>query len=284
MPTTNPLNQNPPYSPYSTFADSLQASSRVLCLIGAGLSAPSGLATWRGTNGLWNNHSTKSLASPRTFREDPVTVWTFYRERLLEALAARPNAAHYALAALAGWHGGWVTVSQNVDGLLEQTEHPKERLLGIHGSLRVVRCTETACDYTTTIDKPEDLPSLLSLSNTTALSRPVTVSDLPHCPKCASLLRPGVVWFGERLAAGAPDSIDDWVAEEPIDLVIAAGTSLNVFPAAEWVHTARACGAALAIFDTEREHGLVEELEEGDWFFEGDIAVILPGIVDLLRQ
>lgn len=111
---------------YSAFADLLAESSRVLCLVGAGLSAPSGLATWRGTNGLWNDINLKELASPKKFREDPVTVWSFYGERLLEALQARPNAAHHALAALANWHQGWLTINQNVDG----TESSVEETIG----------------------------------------------------------------------------------------------------------------------------------------------------------
>ena len=96
---------------WSAFAERL-----IIILVGAGLSAPSGLATWRGTNGLWNDINLKELASPKKFREDPVTVWSFYGERLLEALEARPNAAHHALAALANWHQGWLSINQNVDG------------------------------------------------------------------------------------------------------------------------------------------------------------------------
>lgn len=98
------------------FAALLRKSPRILCLVGAGLSAPSGLATWRGSNGLWNDIDTKRLASYKTFTEDPVTVWSFYGERLLSSLAAQPNAAHYALAALANWHDGWLTINQNIDG------------------------------------------------------------------------------------------------------------------------------------------------------------------------
>ncbi|KAF1832347.1 DHS-like NAD/FAD-binding domain-containing protein [Decorospora gaudefroyi] len=130
------------------FADFLKASSRVLCAVGAGLSAPSGLTTWRGTNGLWSDIKLKELASPEKFEQDPVTVWTFYGDRMLKTLAAQPNAAHYALGALARWHVEWLTVNQNVDSrdnrLLEQTEHPASTLLDIHGTLRNVRCT--ACD------------------------------------------------------------------------------------------------------------------------------------------
>ena len=101
----------------ANFARLLKQSPRILCLVGAGLSAPSGIPTWRGTNGLWNNLELKSLASPKTFQEDPVTVWRFYGERLLDSLAAEPNAAHRALAAFARWHDGWLTVNQNVDGM-----------------------------------------------------------------------------------------------------------------------------------------------------------------------
>jgi NAD-dependent deacetylase sirtuin 5 len=98
------------------FANYLRTSTRVLCVVGAGLSAPSGLATWRGTNGLWNDINLRELASPEKFQEDPFTVWGFYGERLLQSLEAQPNAAHHALADLARWHEGWLTVSQNVDG------------------------------------------------------------------------------------------------------------------------------------------------------------------------
>jgi NAD-dependent deacetylase sirtuin 5 len=160
-------------------------------------------------------------------------------------------------------------------GLLEQTEHPESRLLGIHGTLRTVRCT--ACDYNIVINNLHDIPLLLLLSNTKSQSRSVTLSDLPYCPRCTKVLRPGVVWFGERLAAGAPYSIDDWISEECVDLVIAIGTSLEVFPAAEWVETVQASGAALAIIDIEEKHRLMEGV---DWFFEGNVTAILPGILD----
>jgi NAD-dependent deacetylase sirtuin 5 len=105
-----------PNDPYTLFASTLLSSPRILCVTGAGLSAPSGLSTWRGTGGLWNNQPLKSLASPERFAADPVTVWTFYGERLVAALAAQPNAAHLALAGLAKGCEGWLTVNQNVDG------------------------------------------------------------------------------------------------------------------------------------------------------------------------
>lgn len=154
-------------------------------------------------------------------------------------------------------------------------------LLSNHGTLKVVRCT--TCNYNTNVDKPHDIPFLLSLSNANDQSRSV-LSDLPHCPKCSKLLRLGVVWVGEKLAAGAPYRIDEWISEGRIDLVIAAGTSLEVFPAAKWVDTARACGASLAIIDVGKVHRLVDELGDNDWLFQGDIAIILPGILDLFKR
>jgi NAD-dependent SIR2 family protein deacetylase len=121
---------------WSSFADLLATSSRVLCVVGAGLSASSGLTTWRGTNGLWNDINLKELASPKKFHEDPVTVWSFYGERLLQTLEAQPNAAHHALAALARWHEGWLTINQNVDGIdksLRDTNHTSGALILFQG-------------------------------------------------------------------------------------------------------------------------------------------------------
>ncbi|KAF2010201.1 DHS-like NAD/FAD-binding domain-containing protein [Aaosphaeria arxii CBS 175.79] len=262
---------------WSTFSRYLRASSRILCVVGAGLSAPSGLSTWRGTDGLWNNNNLKDLASPERFQEDPITVWKFYGERLLASLAAEPNAAHHALAALAQRYEGWLTVNQNVDGLLELTEYPPSQLLSIHGSLRTVRCT--MCDYHINVEKPGDLPFLLLLNSTSDQPHTPILSDLPHCPRCRNMLRPAVVWFGETLAADAPDSVDRWISEESVDMVIAAGTSLQVFPAAEWVATVHECGAALAIIDTIRDDDMASEC---DWFIQGDVQIILPSILDTL--
>ncbi|KIV98335.1 uncharacterized protein PV09_09821 [Verruconis gallopava] len=237
----------------TAFTCALIASTRVLYVVGTELSAASGLATWR---------------------DDPVIVWRFYGERLLKSLASQPNAAHHALAALATWHPGWLTINQNVDGLLEQTAHPMSTLLGIHGSLTAVRCT--VCKYVVDVRTPHDLPFLLALSDDNDQERSIGVSHLPRCPECGNLLRPGVVWFGERLAAGAPDSVDEWMSEAPVDLVIAIGTSLEVYPAAEWVSTARAEGASLLVIDIDKDNKLARELDNNDWIFKGDAAIIMP--------
>lgn len=165
-------------------------------------------------------------------------------------------------------------------GLLERTTHPVSRLLGIHGALHLIRCT--ACDYKIYVQTPEDLPFLNTLSTTDDGSQ-ITSSMLPHCPKCTELLRPGVVWFGERLAAGAPDNVES-LLEEGIDLVIAVGTSLNVHPAAEWVHRARADGATIVVIDLDQEHHVAEDLEVGDLFIRKDVTIVLPEVLGILRR
>lgn len=99
-----------------SFASYLSSSRRILALVGAGLSASSGVPTFRGAGGLWRQRRTRELASPYAFQEDPVTVWQFYSDRRHWALTARPNQAHYALAELARKKEGFVVISQNVDG------------------------------------------------------------------------------------------------------------------------------------------------------------------------
>jgi NAD-dependent deacetylase sirtuin 5 len=154
------------------------------------------------------------------------------------------------------------------------------RLLAVHGALQLVRCT--VCDYKIYVRTQEDLPFLDLLSAARSRSQ-ITLSDLPYCPECTKLLRPGVVWFGERLAGGAPDNIES-LLEEGIDLVIAAGTSLNVHPAAEWVNRAQADGASIVIIDLDQNHQMVDNLETGDLFLKKDITIVLPEVLNVLQH
>jgi len=105
-----------PQADLESFSAHLQSSKRILALLGAGLSASSGLPTFRGAGGLWRNHEATRLATPEAFAADPGLVWQFYSYRRHMALQAKPNKAHYALAELARKKGGFVTLSQNVDG------------------------------------------------------------------------------------------------------------------------------------------------------------------------
>jgi NAD-dependent SIR2 family protein deacetylase len=108
----------------ASFQEVLSSSTRILSLLGAGLSASSGLPTFRGAGGFWRNHDATVLATPEAFQRDPGLVWRFYAYRRHMALNARPNAAHYALAELARKKEGFVTLSQNVDGMLCRNQPP----------------------------------------------------------------------------------------------------------------------------------------------------------------
>ncbi|KAI7458966.1 hypothetical protein KC351_g17873, partial [Hortaea werneckii] len=210
-----------------SFHEHLSKSKRVLALLGAGLSASSGLPTFRGAGGLWRTHNSTDLATPGAFRENPGLVWQFYSYRRHMALQAQPNAAHYALAELARKMPGFQALSQNVDGLSQRADHPSKQLQLLHGTLFEVRCADRAgCGYsepnftdpiapslaiptsgpehpTTNTARHSHQPSSnggteLDISN---INTPLPIpppSQLPHCPSCHHhLLRPGVVWFGE---------------------------------------------------------------------------------------
>ncbi|KAI7079367.1 hypothetical protein KC352_g41693, partial [Hortaea werneckii] len=118
-----------------SFHEHLSKSKRVLALLGAGLSASSGLPTFRGAGGLWRTHNSTDLATPGAFRENPGLVWQFYSYRRHMALQAQPNAAHYALAELARKMPGFQALSQNVDGLSQRADHPSKQLQLLHGTL-----------------------------------------------------------------------------------------------------------------------------------------------------
>lgn len=130
-----------------SFQNHLRYSDRVLALCGAGLSAASGLPTFRGAGGLWRSYDAVSLATPEAFAEDPGLVWQFYSYRRHMALQAQPNPAHYALAELARRKRGFLTLSQNVDGLSQRAGHPASKLYLLHGSLFDVKCTAFYCKH-----------------------------------------------------------------------------------------------------------------------------------------
>lgn len=190
---------------------------RVVVLTGAGISAESGLATFRDADGLWEGHDPMTVATPEAFEADPDLVQRFYDERRAGLLRARPNAAHRALARLEEHLGDDLfLVTQNVDDLHERGG--SRRVHHMHGRLRAAWCT--ACD-----------------------ARPAWDGDLadhPPCPSCgARALRPDVVWFGE-----VPYGMEEVEAALlDCEVFAAIGTSGEVYPAAAFVHYALAVGA-----------------------------------------
>ncbi|PNS14932.1 hypothetical protein CAC42_2161 [Sphaceloma murrayae] len=284
-----------------SFTQSLQSSDRILALLGAGLSASSGLPTFRGAGGLWRTHDAMSLATPEAFEGDPGLVWQFYSYRRHMALGVQPNRAHLALAELARRKDGFMTLSQNVDGLSQRAGHPKDKLQLLHGSLFDVRCTDFYCDYQgqnftdpiapslaiprdhdpTTKEAREQKARELDISNADVPLPSIPTKDLPGCPKCKTgLLRPGVVWFGEMLPSKVINTVDKFITSSPkIDLMLVIGTSASVYPAAAYVDRARAKGARVAVINKEAGDQPASGLMKGDWFFQGDAAVIVPEIL-----
>ncbi|KAL6712261.1 hypothetical protein ACN47E_000138 [Coniothyrium glycines] len=286
----------------AAFHAHLHKSTRILALLGAGLSASSGLPTFRGAGGLWRTHDAVSLATPGAFQANPALVWQFYSYRRHMALKAKPNPAHYALAELARKKPEFLALSQNVDGLSPRANHPVEQLKLVHGSLFDVKCSHFFCNYVERDNYQDPIVPALAIptdesdptTNDAVAARELDISDenvdlpeidlahLPRCPKCKhGLLRPGVVWFGEQLPGDVLKDIDTYLEkEQPIDLIMVIGTSAQVYPAAGYVDTARMHGARVAVINMDLNDVPSGGLYNGDWFFQGDAAQIVP---ELLR-
>ena len=202
-------------------AGSLVAQARhVAVLTGAGVSAESGIPTFRGLGGLWQGRDPMSLATPEAFAADPRLVWEFYNWRRDLVARAAPNPAHFALAEMARRVPRLTLVTQNVDRLHQRAGFPD--VLELHGNLYEVRCT--GCGET--FDKTGE-----------------TLPALPHCERCGALLRPGVVWFGEALPPGVWTAAVEAVHDAEVLVVV--GTSAVVYPAAGLIADARHAGAAV---------------------------------------
>ena len=217
----------------------LARAVRVVVFTGAGVSAESGVPTFRGPGGLWKTFKAEDLATPVAFGRDPRLVWEWYGWRRDVVARCQPNAAHRVLARWILGRAGITLVSQNVDDLHERAAHgaaadPEEALraapVKLHGSLFHDRCTR--CLRRTEALRPVDASSIASL---------------PHCPACGGLLRPDVVWFGEMLPARPVEAAFAAAAEAEACLVV--GTPGAVYPAAGVVHTARAAGARIVVVD-----------------------------------
>ncbi|TVY14901.1 NAD-dependent protein deacylase [Lachnellula arida] len=301
----SPRHQQPPTRSWastsvSDFQAVLKSSKRVLALCGAGLSASSGLETFRGAGGMWRDYEASALATPEAFEKDPGLVWLFYAYRRHKALNAKPNMGHYALAELARAKGeeGFMCLSQNIDGLSQRANHPPAQLKLLHSSLFDIKCF--SCPYIEKDNFSDPVhPSLLideasitarlsaastpiSLSSASA-SKPPTIplDELPHCPACKTgLLRPGVVWFGESLPKQTLAEVNQWIGRGLIDLCLMIGTTAQVYPAAGYVQVARMEGARIAVVNMDsRELGAAGGLRSVDFLFEGDAARVLPDIL-----
>jgi NAD-dependent deacetylase len=202
----------------------------IVVLTGAGVSAESGLATFRGPDGLWEGHRVEDVATPEAFVRDPALVQAFYDARRAKLATVEPNAAHEALARLdAQWPGEFLLVTQNVDDLHERAA--SKRLVHMHGELAKGWC--------------------LACNARFGWAGPMGVSA--ECPGCGAsgLVRPDIVWFGEM--PYEMDRIDE--ALRRCDLFVSIGTSGAVYPAAGFIQTARHCGAQTLEMNLEPSMG-----------------------------
>uniref|UniRef100_A0A060T570 NAD-dependent protein deacylase n=1 Tax=Blastobotrys adeninivorans TaxID=409370 RepID=A0A060T570_BLAAD len=264
-------------SDLASFQSALGGARRILALVGAGLSASSGLATFRGSGGLWHGYDATELATLDAFQTDPALVWQFYACRRAQALKAKPNKGHYALAELARRRGPsrFLTLTQNVDGLSTRAGHSPDSLVHLHGDLFTVHCTSFMCTYRGRNEDNPISPGLAhctkGMTGMTELKHDIPIDALPKCPRCKGLLRPGVVWFGETLPLSAVDRADDFVISGEVDLILVIGTSGVVWPAASYIEQVRLRGGQVAVFNVEApSHG------NEDWLFLGDAAEMLP--------
>lgn len=201
-------------------------SKYLVAFTGAGISAESGIPTFRGSNGLWSKFKPEELATPEAFERDPVKVWSWYRWRMELIARAKPNPAHYTLAELERQNILKCVITQNVDGLHQKAG--SRRVLELHGNIWRVKCT--SCNFKGELEKPpEDIP--------------------PKCPLCNSLLRPDVVWFGEPL----PQKVWEKAVEEALkcDVMLVIGTSGIVMPAALLPRIAWRSGAKIVEVNPE---------------------------------
>lgn len=202
----------------------------IVILTGAGVSAESGVATFRASDGLWEGHRVEEVATPEGFRRNPALVHDFYDARRAQLEAVGPNPAHRALARLdAEWPGDLLLVTQNVDDLHERAG--SQRLLHMHGELKSGWCL--GCDERFAWDGP--------------------MGGNADCPSCdgRGQVRPDIVWFGEM--PYEMDRIDE--ALQRCDLFVSIGTSGAVYPAAGFVQTARYCGARTLEINLEPSQG-----------------------------
>ena len=207
--------------------------NRIVILTGAGVSAESGLATFRGPDGLWEGHRVEDVCTPEAYRRDPALVHAFYDARREKLGTVEPNAAHQALARLdAEWPGDLLLITQNVDDLHERAG--SKRLLHMHGELTSGWCL--ACDerFAWTGDDGR------GRANVRSAARPGRV-------------RPDIVWFGEM--PYEMERIDE--ALQKADLFVSIGTSGAVYPAAGFVQTARYCGAKTLEMNLEPSLGSI---------------------------
>ncbi|EPS97622.1 hypothetical protein FOMPIDRAFT_1128092 [Fomitopsis schrenkii] len=285
------------------FREAFRTSTHIVVIAGAGLSAASGIPTFRDGGGMWRSLDAAALATPEAFSQNPSLVWQFYHYRRTKALEAKPNLAHEIIAKMsvpaylkrvAPSAKSFHLVTQNVDRLSVMAlqtiadrlapaspDAPPKRLvypasiLEMHGKLYDVKCTQ--CDYCGE-DRTDPLCPALGAADASfkdykdAGSKEINIplDELPRCPTCGALARPGVVWFGEK--PYHLDEINSIVYKADMCLVI--GTSSTVRPASTYAYRVQRHGGKVAVFNLDPS----EKDELADFVFRGGCENILPAL------
>ncbi len=239
------------------------SNARLLIITGAGVSAESGIPTFRGEDGYWRNLDPAKLATPGAFAKDPGLVWEWYRERRQRIRNAQPNPAHKAIAKLAQYAQEFLLVTQNVDDLHARAGSSKEKMVQIHGDIFVTRCSR--CDFSRHDYEHEHEHESEDI-------------DLPRCPRCEGLMRPGVVWFGEQLPWDELRRVENYLEDGPCDFVIVAGTTATFGYIIDWaLRASRDVGELIEVNpdETPLSQFATQRVRES-------AAVAFPRIVDQL--
>lgn len=231
----------------------LRGARHVCVLTGSGISAESGVPTFReAQTGLWERYDPHELATPDAFRRDPALVWRWYRWRREMVRGVEPNPGHYALVTLAGLLSRLTLITQNVDGLHQRAG--STGVIEFHGNLFEDRCF----DEGTVVDGTD------------------ADAEVPSCPECGGRLRPGVVWFGEAIPEAAMNAAAAAISD--CDLFLSIGTSSLVWPAAGLADAAREQGAGIV----EINLNATPLSSRADFCLLGKSGSILPELVDCL--
>ena len=234
--------------------EALRSSRHVCVLTGSGISAESGVPTFReAQTGLWERFDPHELATPEAFLRDPVLIWNWYRWRRDLVAKVKPNSGHRALVDLQAQVRDFTLITQNVDGLHQRAG--SQNVIEFHGNLFEDRCIVEDCVVTEDYDAS---------------------ATVPTCPACGSNLRPGVVWFGEAIPQNALQ--DSMTAASSCDLFLSIGTSSLVWPAAGLADAARAAGATIV----EVNPDTTPLSNATDFQLNGNAGTILPELLERL--
>ena len=246
------MDKNPVFP--EALIDALRASRHVCVLSGSGISAESGVPTFReAQTGLWEKFDPHELATPEAFLRDPELIWRWYRWRRELVAKVEPNAGHRALVDLASQVREFTLITQNVDGLHQRAG--SDNVIEFHGNIFEDRCFVEGCVVTDASD---------------------VSSAVPACPACGGQLRPGVVWFGEAIPEDALNKA--MAAASTCDLFFSIGTSSLVWPAAGLAETARTAGARIV----EVNPNPTPLSDMSDFCLSGNAGTVLPDLVSRL--